>query len=192
MDLNRNFDVTDSNGESRWENVEGSSGAYKGANSFSENESQAIRDYINSYNDIHLVIETHARGNVNLEGDYRFFAVYPDDNSARDLESAIINAVNSSKKHFDSGGGQRGYTRDNTNPSCYSWIFYEKDILASPACVASQYATEGTQIKKLIDVITGSGFTGTRQVTPIIITCADNEMVRGTYVTSTGWSWSLI
>lgn len=80
------------------------------------------------------------------------------------------------------------------NPSVVD-TFYNCNKLAyiiDPACIASQYATEGTQIKKLIDAITGSGFTGTRQVTPIIITCADNEMVRGTYVTSTGWSWSLI
>ena len=130
VDLNRNFDVTDSNGESRWENVQGSSGAGKGASAFSENESQAIRDYINSHNDIHLVIETHARGNVNLEGDYRFFVVYPDDDSARELESAINNAVISARTHFGSGGGSAGYTRDNTNPSCYAWIFYEKGIPA--------------------------------------------------------------
>lgn len=130
VDLNRNFDVTDSNGESRWENVVGSSASGKGASAFSENESQAIRDYINSYNDIHLVIETHARGNVNLEGDYRFFAVCPDDDSARELESAISDAVSSAKAYFGTGGGYKGYTRDNTNPSCYSWIFYENGIPA--------------------------------------------------------------
>lgn len=128
VDLNRNFDVTDSNGESRWEKF--SSGADKGANAFSENESQAIRDYINSHNDIHLVIENHARGSVNLEGNYIFSVVYPDDDSARELESAIINAVISAKAYFGSGGGWKGYTRDNTNPSCYSWIFYEKGIPA--------------------------------------------------------------
>lgn len=80
------------------------------------------------------------------------------------------------------------------NPSVID-IFYNCNKLASiiaPACVASQYATEGTQIKKLIDAITSSGFKSTRQETPIVITCANNETVRGTYVTSTGWSWSLI
>lgn len=79
------------------------------------------------------------------------------------------------------------------NPSVVD-VFYSCDKLASiiaPACVASQYATEGTQIKKLIDVIAGSGFLANRQLIPLVITCANNETVIGTYVHGTGWSWSL-
>lgn len=80
------------------------------------------------------------------------------------------------------------------NPSVED-TFYSCDKLASiiaPACVASQYATEGTQIKKLIDVISGSGFpSSSRQLTSLVITCANNETVIGTYDHDTGWSWSL-
>lgn len=72
--------------------------------------------------------------------------------------------------------------------------FYSCNKLASiiaPACVASQYTTAGTQIKKLIDAIAGSGFSSNRPLIPLVITCANNETVIGTYVSGTGWSWSL-
>ena len=124
VDLNRNFDVTDSQGNSRWANqTQGN----KGSAPFSENETQAIRSYINAHNDIHLVVECHARGQINLGGDYRFFAVYP---IGAPVADGIITAVNEAKVKFNAGGSQGGYTKDDIPATCYGWMWFEKGIPA--------------------------------------------------------------
>jgi len=122
VDLNRNFDATDSQGNSRWQNqTQGN----KGASPFSENETQAIVSYINSHNDIHLVVECHARGEVNLGGDNRFYAVCPD---GVPIQQGITDAVNAAKAKFGAQGGLHPYTRDEVPATCYAWIFFEKGI----------------------------------------------------------------
>ena len=122
VDLNRNFDATDSQGNSRWQNqTQGN----KGASPFSENETQAIVSYINAHNDIHLVVECHARGEVNLGGDNRFYAVCPD---GVPCQQGITDAVNAAKAKFGAQGGLHPYTRDEVPATCYAWIFFEKGI----------------------------------------------------------------
>jgi hypothetical protein len=122
VDLNRNFDVTDSNGNSRWQNqTQGN----KGSAPFSENETQAITSYVNSHDDIHLIVECHARGEINLGGDYRFFAVYP---SGVPIQEGINQAVIAAKDKFHAGGSLSGYSRDDVPATCYGWIFFEKGI----------------------------------------------------------------
>ena len=122
VDLNRNFDVTDSQGNSRWTNqTQGN----KGSAPFSENETQAIVSYINGHNDIVLVVECHARGEVNLAGDNRFFAVCPD---GVPCQSGISSAANAAKAKFGAQGGIHPYSRDEVPATCYGWIYFEKGI----------------------------------------------------------------
>ena len=73
-------------------------------------------------------------------------------------------------------------------------MFYNCNKLSSIVathCTASDYATQNTQMYALVSAISGSGFQSARALTPLVITCANNQTLTGTYVHGTGWTWAV-
>lgn len=115
VDLNRNFDL----------NWNGSTYPHSGSAPFSEAESQAVKNYIESTSGIKMVMEVHARGNIVLPQDNRWLIVGPED-AMTQLKQACLEMQ-------DKYGGTVGTDSSNLDiayPTCYGWINFVKGIPA--------------------------------------------------------------
>lgn len=116
VDLNRQFP----------NNWDASTSEHKGSAPLSEAESIAISDFLtglNSNGGFDRYIEIHARGEVLLPSDNRFFGVTP--------TSDVYKCSAASYYMISKYGGQGGFTGEGANPTVYSWVSF---ILGVAGC----------------------------------------------------------
>ncbi len=113
VDLNRQFP----------NNWDANTSEHKGTEPLCEAESQAIYDFITGLGSFDRYIEVHARGEVLIPSNNKFFGVCATDKNAKCSAASYY--------MISKYGGQGGFTPESANPCLYSWIDW---VLGIPGC----------------------------------------------------------
>lgn len=113
VDLNRQFP----------NNWDASTSDHKGTGPLCEAESQSIYDFITGLGSFDRYIEVHARGEVLIPSNNKFFGVCATDKNAKCSAASYY--------MISKYGGQGGFTAESANPCLYSWIDW---VLGIPGC----------------------------------------------------------